>query len=233
MNRRSVTRDEGRTEVLALAAVAIAEHGYHGMSMRDLAKATGRALASFYHLFGSKEEILFELQQRAFQQLLASATADAKAPGTPTDRLHRFVSNHVQYFVEQPAVMRVLVQEASTLPPKRRNVIRAHKQRYFALGESLLAGVAEHSAGGPLGDREIERSTYCMFGMLNWIYGWYEPARHGTRDDLTRTILDMTISGVAGRPASVPSSPVPARPSPPRQLTLVRPSLLNDRTGRT
>ena len=37
----------GKTEILAAAARAFAEHGYHGMSMRDLAKATGRGLASF------------------------------------------------------------------------------------------------------------------------------------------------------------------------------------------
>ena len=221
MSRRPLACDEGRTEVLVRAATVIAEHGYHGMSMRDLAKATGRALGSFYHLFGSKEEILFELQERAFQQLLASATAVVQAPGTPAERLHRFVANHVHFFVAEPAVMRVLVQEASTLPPKARGVIRALKQRYFALGESLLAGVAARPSGAPLEALEIERSTYCMFGMLNWIYGWYEPERHGTPDELARTIFDMTVSGVAGRPA-----PEPAR------LALVRPSLLHDRRGR-
>jgi TetR/AcrR family transcriptional regulator, cholesterol catabolism regulator len=188
--------------------------------MRDLAKATGRALASFYHLFGSKEEILFELQQRAFQRLLASATAVTEAPGTDVERLERFIANHVHYFVAEPAVMRVLVQEASTLPPQGRSVIRALKQRYFEIGEALVAGIATLSGAEPLTKLEIERSAYCMFGMLNWIYGWYEPVRHGTPDELARTIFDMTVSGIAGRAAREPA-----------HLTLVR-SPHHDRRGR-
>lgn len=195
MSRRAAARDVGRTEVLERAATAIAEHGYHGMSMRDLASATGRALASFYHLFGSKDEILFELQLRAFDQLLATAAAVTAAPVAPDERLHRFIANHVQYFVEQPAVMRVLVQEASTLSPARRSVIRTRKQRYYAVGERLLADVVAAS-GAELERLEIERSTYCMFGMLNWIYGWYEPEVHGPPDVLAKTIHSMTLTGI-------------------------------------
>ncbi len=203
VSRASISRDEQRDEVLARAAVAIAENGYHGMSMRDLAKATGRALASLYHLFTSKEEMLFEIQERAFSELLTSAMAESAASGTPAERLHRFVQNHVEFFVREPAVMRVLVQEASTLPPKRRRAIRDLKQRYFGLGESLLAAVTPRS-GARLDAAEMERSTYCFFGMLNWIYGWYEPAQHGSPTELGRTIVDMAVSGVAGRAAMQP-----------------------------
>jgi AcrR family transcriptional regulator len=200
VTRRFATRDEGRTEVLTRAASAIAEHGYHGMTMRDLARATGRSLASFYHLFSSKEEILFELQQRAFQHLVASAEPIVGAPGEPLDRLHRFISNHVHYFVEQPDVMRVLVQEASALPPKRRAVIRALKQRYFAIGEALLRDTVKLTGKQKVSGVELERKAYCMFGMLNWIFGWYTAARHGTPDDLARTILEMTVAGASGLP---------------------------------
>jgi AcrR family transcriptional regulator len=199
MNRRSLSRDEGRAEVLVGAATAIAEHGYHGMTMRELAKATGRGLASFYHLFGSKEDILFELQQRAFQHLLASAEAAVLSPAPPVARLHSFIANHVRCFVEQPDVMRILVQEASALPPSRRAVIRLLKQRYFSLGESLLRSVVEQTAGREQTATEVERKTYCMFGMLNWIFGWYAPARHGSAEDLAQTILEMTVWGVGGQ----------------------------------
>jgi AcrR family transcriptional regulator len=196
-DKRAASRDEGRTEVLERAASAIAEHGYHGMSMRDLARATGRGLATFYHLFASKEDILFELQLRAFQRLIASATPLLSVDGDAIDRLHAFITNHVRYFVEQPDVMRVLVQEASALPPKRRAEIRTLKRRYFEIGQALLRDVISRrsQASDP---RELERATYCMFGMLNWIYGWYEPTRHGPPGVLAKTISNVTVCGATG-----------------------------------
>ncbi|MGE5183046.1 MAG: TetR/AcrR family transcriptional regulator, partial [Acidobacteriota bacterium] len=102
------------------AATPIARHGYHGMSMRDLAKATGKSLASFYHLFQSKEEILFEIQSQAFERLISTAERALAEIRDPVGHLQIFELNHVRAFAEQPDVMRVLVHEAAALPKQRR-----------------------------------------------------------------------------------------------------------------
>ena len=47
-------REAGRQAFLAAAATAIAQRGYHGMSMRELARATGRSVGVFYNYFTSK-----------------------------------------------------------------------------------------------------------------------------------------------------------------------------------
>lgn len=201
MTRRLQTAERGRDAVLRRAAIEIAERGYHGMSMRELARATGRGLASFYRLFLSKEDILFELQRRAFEELCESA--EACVGGAPGDaggrreelaRLRRFVDNHVRFVVADPARMRVLVQEAAALPPASRAAIRALKQRYFELGAGLLARAA--ARGGAGDTAEAERAAYCMFGMLNWIFGWYEPARHGGPDEIAATIFALVTRGI-------------------------------------
>ena len=43
---RQVRHEAQRLEILGAAAAAIAEHGFHGMTMRGLARATGRGLAT-------------------------------------------------------------------------------------------------------------------------------------------------------------------------------------------
>lgn len=192
--RRAALRERGRTEVLDRAAHAIARHGYHGMSMRDLAKTTGRGLASFYTLFRSKEDILFELQSRAFAELIQDAEASVTAAKAPVARLDAFVGAHVRFTVEQPDVMRVLVQEAAALPPARRAQVRALKERYFAIAEQIVRAVAGRSVPEP----EVVRMTYSLFGMLNWIYGWYEPSQHGSAEQVARTISRLMQHGMVG-----------------------------------
>lgn len=193
--RRTVARDESRAEVMLRAASAMARHGYHGMSMRDLARATRRSLASFYNLFQSKEDILFELQRTSFESLIEAAEAVLATTTDPEARLDAFVINHVRFFVEKPDVMRVLVVEASALPPARRAAIRALKQRYFDLGAEVVGAFAR--VAQPLDDMAVERAAYCVFGMLNWIFGWYTPERHGPPDALARTIATLAKQGAA------------------------------------
>jgi AcrR family transcriptional regulator len=187
--------------VLDRAAQAIAQHGYHGMSMRDLARATGRGLASFYTLFGSKEDILYHLQKHALATLTASAERAVAGENDPRARLFLFVLNHVRYFAVRPDVMRVLVQEAASLVPCRRAEVRALKEQYYAIADGILRSLLRsvpHRANSRPSAVEVERITYCFFGMLNWMYGWYEPARHGSAEDLATTIHHLILSGIEG-----------------------------------
>ncbi len=205
---RPSRQHQGRLEILEAAARFIAQHGYHGMSMRDLAGAMGKSIAGFYNYYRSKEDVLFELQLRAFETLVQAAETATAAVNEPFGRLYAFILQHVQYVVSHRDVMHVLVQEAGALPPQRRHVIRATKERYFRIAQKLVGDVVHSSEsrarrGTSTADaRELERMTYALFGMLNWTYGWYRPKQHGTSEELARTIYRLSLRGLrSGHPA--------------------------------
>lgn len=195
---RAARKEDGRVDILAAAARIAAARGYHGLSMRELARAAGMSLANLYNYFPSKEDLLFVLQSRAFETLVGLAEGLERAPDPPDARLHAFILTHVRYVAEHPDVMRVLVGEAGELPPARRRTIRGLKERYFEIGARLVRDVAGGSGRrARRGDTvEIERATYCMFGMLNWVYAWYEPERHGGPQDVARTIHRIALGGL-------------------------------------
>lgn len=204
---------EPRERILRGAALAISAHGFHGMSMRELARTAGMSLSNLYNYFASKEEILFALQKEAFEVLVSSAEGallgmEGSDPGrggrpitaTPDARLYVFISHHVRYVVENPGVMRVLVHEAATLPPARRWAVRRLKERYFGIARAIVEELVGPALSGSSGDAlEIDRLTYNLFGMLNWIYGWYEPEVHGPPRELARTIHRIALCGVVSQ----------------------------------
>lgn len=204
MNHRHEQRERAISSILAAAASILARHGYHGTSMRDLAKATGRGLSSLYTYFPSKEALLFALQTRAFETLLDSADAAVASVRTPDQRLYAFVLNHVRYFTAHDDVMRVLMQEAKVLPARQRKQVRALKERYYSLAESLVATLVSSSPSAKgrasrVGRIEVERLTYGLFGMLNWVWAWYERDRHGDARDVARTIHAMATRGLGSQ----------------------------------
>ncbi len=193
-------------DILTAAARLLAAHGYHGLSMRELARETGTSLANLYNYFESKEDIVFALQTRAFETLIASAAEAVKGVEGPDERLYTFVLSHVRFMIANRDVARVLVEEAGELPPKRRRAVRALKERYFEIARGIV--VALYTAGcgqpgavpaGPPTAAEAERSTYNIFGMLNWVYGWHDEARHGTAQDVARSIYRIALCGMVAR----------------------------------
>ncbi len=195
----ALKRPEGkRAEILAAAAQAIAKHGYHGMSMRELARVTGRSPASFYNYFQSKEELLFSVQRDAFDTLLERAERVLDGVENPIARLYLFILSHVRHFSENPAEMHVLIHEASALPPRHRSQVRRRKEAYYSLLYGIVEDIMQQSRSrGHADPAEVERTTYCVFGMLNWMYGWYEVDRHGSPEVLARSIHRIILGGLS------------------------------------
>ncbi len=212
-------RVEPRERILRSAAREIAERGYHGMSMRELSREADMSLSNLYNYFASKEEILFALQKEAFEVLVASAEEALTRIETRVEmgvesadaRLYVFISHHVRYVAEHPEVMRVLVHEAASLPSAGRRAVRRLKERYFEIARTIVAELvtrgcgrigaparasAAEGADDPEQGAELDRITYNLFGMLNWIYGWYEPGAHGGPHELARTIHRIALCGV-------------------------------------
>ena len=182
-----------RLQILDAAARAIGRRGFHGMSMRELATQTGQAVAGFYNYFSSKDEVLFRIQERAFETMIATAEDALQGVSAPRERLFAFIYQHVRYVADHPDTMRVLVHEAGTLPARQRGKVRTLKERYYDIGRAIVAEL--YRAGAP-GD--LERMTYGIFGMLNWVYGWYDPARHGTPGEVARSLHRLALAGLGG-----------------------------------
>ncbi|MDP3909002.1 MAG: TetR/AcrR family transcriptional regulator [Gemmatimonadales bacterium] len=156
--------DERLDHLLAQAARVFAEQGYHSTTMRGLAAASGMSLAGMYYYVRGKEDLLTLIQERCFTQVLAGAERAVATATDPVERLHAFIRHHVTFFAQHMAEMKVLSHE-----PARG--VSALKRRYVNRLEQLLRDVAPDEA-------TVDRHAagYILFGMMNWIYTWYDPA---------------------------------------------------------
>jgi len=186
--------DERLDQFLSRAAKVFADQGYHSTTMRDLAAATGMSLAGMYYYVRGKEELLYRIQDRCFARVLAGAEraltglADADA----LERLHAFIRHHVTFFAAHMAEMKVLSHEANSLTGERQRKVSAIKRRYVDLLEGLLKDVAPDE---PAVDRSA--AAYVLFGMMNWIYNWYDPAGEIDPERLAGVIARIFSGGFA------------------------------------
>ena len=186
--------DERLDHFLSRAAKLFADQGYHSTTMRDLAAATDMSLAGMYYYVRGKEELLFRIQERCFMRVLAGAQRALVALGDadPGERLQAFIQHHVTFFAAHMAEMKVLSHEATSLTGERQRKVNAIKRRYVDLLEGLLKDAAPEEPA-------LERSaaSYMLFGMMNWIYNWYDPAGAIDPDRLAELIARTFIGGFA------------------------------------
>lgn len=165
--------DQKLEHILRTSARIFAEKSYHSTSMRDIARATGASLAGLYHYCKSKEELLFLIQDHCFGRVIERLEERIKEVEDPCEKLRIFIDNHLSFFAANMAEMKVLSHEAESLEGKLHKHISTKKERYAKLALKILREIQEEQ---PAARIDPTVATYALFGMMNWIYNWYDPA---------------------------------------------------------
>ncbi len=184
--------------ILRTAARIFAEKSYHSTSMRDISRATNVSLAGLYHYCRSKEELLFLIQDNCFGRVLERLEERLKEAREPIERLRLFIENHLAFFAANMAEMKVLSHEAESLAGELRERVSGKKQKYTKLARKILSDVARSSSQGGEASIDLTVATYALFGMMNWIYNWYDPAGPLSVSELVESITRLFLSGFLG-----------------------------------
>ena len=209
MNRSAdLSRYDKKLEhILRTSARIFAEKSYHSTSMRDISRATGVSLAGLYHYCASKEELLFLIQDHCFGRVLERLEERIKTVSDPLEKLRILIDNHLSFFAANMAEMKVLSHEAESLAGDLHNHVSTKKERYARLARKILRDIQENNGKSPGVDLTV--ATYALFGMMNWIYNWYDPGGklsvHQLVDNMTRLFLSGFLASSVKQVSLPPS----------------------------
>jgi len=203
-----LSRYDQKLELILRAAARIfAEKSYHSTSMRDISRATGVSLAGLYHYCKSKEELLFLIQDHCFGRVLERFDERMKGIEDPFEKLRIFIDNHLSFFAANMAEMKVLSHEAESLAGDLHRSVSTRKRQYTRTARKILSEVQQATGAserkprrnGPLktGVKPVDLTvaTYALFGMMNWIYNWYDARGKLSVSQLVDNITRLFLSG--------------------------------------
>ena len=194
-NRESF--DERLNHILEAATGVIARVGYERASMRAVAKAAGVSLAGMYHYFDSKERMLFLIQFRTFNALLNNLKEKLQGVGEPVEQLRVMIRSHLGYFAANMAALKVCSHELDSLTGGAYDETRRVRLDYYNVCRSIVDRVLDAHARGRTIDRHV--ATMSMFGMLNWLYRWYDPKRGRAPTAIANQFADQFLYGLLGK----------------------------------
>jgi AcrR family transcriptional regulator len=184
--------DRRLAKILRHAVDVFYEKGYEGASMRDLSRASRMSLAGMYYYFDSKEKLLYLIQKHTFTTIMEQLRVRLAGLTEPEPRLRALIANHLEYFLDNPRAMKVLSHEDDVLKNGLGDEVRALKRDYVRLSTELVEAVKKQK-GLEFNSRVAVLS---LFGMMNWIYTWYNPRTDADAGDLARQMGDILLGGI-------------------------------------
>src|SRR2546423_9557494 len=185
--------DQKLEMILRTSARIFAEKSYHSTSMRDISRATGVSLAGLYHYCKSKEELLFLIQDHCFGRVLDRLEERIELVEEPFERLRILIDNHLSFFAANMAEMKVLSHEAESLEGDLHKHVSTKKEHYAKLARKILRELQEQN--GKRARVDLTVATYALFGMMNWIYNWYDTSGKLSVNQLVDNITSLFLRG--------------------------------------
>jgi TetR/AcrR family transcriptional regulator, cholesterol catabolism regulator len=200
--RRAVRRqqpeprfDRQLGKILEHATEVFCDKGYEGASMRDLSRATGMSLAGMYHYFGSKERLLYLIQKHTFSTIVSQLRDRLSGINDAREGIDIFIHNHLGYFLEHQQAMKVLSHEDEVLDGDYGRKIASIKREYYQICRELLDRYKKEKGL----EFDSRTAVLSLFGMMNWIYTWYNPRLDGGAEQLAHEMGRIFFRGISAR----------------------------------
>ncbi len=148
-------------KLLDAAIEAFSENGFKGTSTRDIAERAGVHHPLITYHFKNKDQLWRAAADRVFNDFtrhLAAAFEDNEAL-SPKERMATMIRAYVYYAKRQPALHKVMVQEASYPNPRLDWLIETHLRPIFQATFELIEQL-QHIGVAPRGNPKL------LFNMI-------------------------------------------------------------------
>lgn len=180
-----------RKKLVAHAAARLFSHQtYLATSMDEIAVAAKVSKGGMYYYFPTKADVLFHIVDRVLDDLMDGLTTDLRAQPDRHARLRALIARHVAYYKGHLNEVRTLLNDRRCLSGKLAEQVAAKEQAYF----DIASGVISEWLGAS--DNRRAPATFALFGVLNWIPGWYRPGGSATIESLTDLVYDLFTGGM-------------------------------------
>jgi len=188
-----------RATLIAVATPLFAEKGFHGVSVRELAKSAGMNLSMISYYFGGKEALYAAVLNEQFATL-RQVPEIRNMETDPLVKLELYVRSTVARYRKQPYLLRFYTSELTNPTPCFETIIKpAIRGVLHALRETVVEGL---SNGQFLQGLDPMDTALALVGMINF-YFLLEPVtaelvhRSPDRDEvLIRHLMDIFTKGV-------------------------------------
>jgi len=184
-------------EICRIAARVFYAKSYDGASMQDIAQAVGLTKAGLYHHIGSKDRLLYEIQNYGMDILDETVLARVKDIPDPRERLRQTIIGHIDLIVRaRDQEITVILHENRSLSDPLRKKLNARKRTYIDYLVELITRVQEGSGRPPQISPRL--AAFALLGMINWLYQWYKAEGPVKQDELAQAYTDFFFRGLLG-----------------------------------
>ncbi|WP_432970069.1 TetR/AcrR family transcriptional regulator [Dactylosporangium sp. CA-233914] len=182
----------GRTAVLQGAIRLFTKVGFHGASVRDIARECDVTVASIYYHFSSKQEILQEIMATILTDVIAETRAAVLAAGSgPDQQLRALVRAWVLFHTRRQSEALIGASEIRSLDEDGHRQIVALRNEQ----ENLFRGVVDRGVSeGVFATPYPHQASRAIINMGRTVVDWYHVGGRTSPEQIADEYAELALA---------------------------------------
>lgn len=188
------TRSSRKQVIIDAFAKQVAQRGYDGVSLRDIAEELRISKGTIIHHFGTKEQMLRQVHEVYMLRRMDEAARIIEALDSPLEQLLAIIyQNFIALRDDHEATVAFAREVMHFAQDDSMEPVRQLRQSYARLVTAIIErGMADGSLR--IGDPRL--LTLQVFGTFNWVWTWLRLDGEWTVDDIAATFADTLVRGM-------------------------------------
>ncbi|EGQ22484.1 TetR/AcrR family transcriptional regulator [Mammaliicoccus sciuri] len=176
-----------KEDILRTAVSILAEKGYQGTTMEEIASSLLMTKGSVYYYFKDKQDLLYQSQLMLLQQSLINIKTIQQENLPVVDRFKKAMVAHITYLLDEKSGFEMMVKLEQIFSTEQLEEIFQLRNDYEKCFDQLILEGINDEVFETV-EITIVRNT--ILGAMNWVTQWYSPEGKKDATEIAETVSD-------------------------------------------
>jgi AcrR family transcriptional regulator len=193
MSFRAQKTAKKKQEILRSAAAVLAEKGYQGTTMEEVAAKLLMTKGSMYYYFKNKDDLLYQCHQMIMEISLERIEEVVNSDLDPVEKLRRAIKGHILLATSEKSMFMVMDKPNQNFSDVQLQEVLDLRKQYSKYFDSLIIEGIEKDVFNQV---DVKMVRLIILGALNWIQQWYVEGGPQSSEEISEAFANYLLKMV-------------------------------------
>ncbi|WP_042463157.1 TetR/AcrR family transcriptional regulator [Neobacillus dielmonensis] len=170
-----------KQEILRSAAAVLAEKGYHGTTMEEIAAQLLMTKGSMYYYFKNKDDILYHCHQMIMELSLEKIEEVVNSDDNPIEKLESAIKAHILLSISEKSMFMIMDRPYQKFTDEQLKEVLDARRNYAHYFDKIIKEGMEKQVFENVDPKMVRM---IILGAINYIQQWYNQNGPNTDEEI-------------------------------------------------
>lgn len=179
-----------KEEILRSASAVLAEKGYQGTTMEEIASKLLMTKGSMYYYFKNKNELLYSCHLMIMEMSIHQISEIINSNAKPQEKLRLAIKDHILLATNEKSMFKIMDKPYQNFSDKQLLEVLELRKKYSSYFDSILQDGIKQQEFEKV---NVKIARMIILGAINDVQEWYKQEGTQSREEIANIYADYLL----------------------------------------